>query len=88
MTQLKFHPATFREALDPIPFPRQSWMPGRVEVGLPEPRWNQGPSVLPFGRSPNAASMAETALDRAQRQMDRLKALLGSDSGDDRPSAA
>lgn len=88
MQQLKFHPATLREALDPIPFPRQSWQPGRVETTVAQPRWNEGASNLPFGRSQNAAAMAESALDRAQRQMDRLKELLGAGSGDDRPSAA
>jgi hypothetical protein len=35
-----------------------------------------------------ASSMAENALDRAQRQMDRIRDLLGNPDGGDRPSAA
>lgn len=90
MMNLKYHPAEMRGLLDPIPFPRQSWMPGRDQDS---PRssgaWSEGAPTYRFGaRTENAASMAENALDRAQRQMDRLKELLGSDLGPDRPSAA
>ena len=80
---LKFHPAQLREALDPIPFPRSSW---GAEGGLA--RWREGAPVYRFaGRVQSASAMAESAVERAQRQMDRLKELLGS-ADDDRPSAA
>ncbi|MBX3380181.1 MAG: hypothetical protein KF805_08790 [Phycisphaeraceae bacterium] len=83
MPTLKFHPAQLREALDPIPFPRQAW-----GTGADLARWREGAPVYRFaGRFENAPAMAENSLDRAQRQMDRLKELLGS-SDDDRPNAA
>lgn len=82
MPTLKFHPAQLREAMDPIPFPRQSWdAAGRLS------RWREGAPVYRFGANLDAGAMAESALDRAERQMERLKALLGND-GTDRPSAA
>lgn len=82
MPTLKFHPAQLREAMDPIPFPRQAW-----EAGGPFNRWQEGAPVYRFGARIDAGSMAESAVDRAERQMERLKALLGSGGGD-RPSAA
>ncbi|MGH7244445.1 MAG: hypothetical protein ACREJD_13625 [Phycisphaerales bacterium] len=83
MPTLKFHPAQLREALDPIPFPRQSWGTESAKS-----RWGEGAPVYRFGGSrSDASAMAESALDRAERQMERLKALLGS-GGDDRPHAA
>lgn len=83
MPTLKFHPAQLREALDPIPFPRQSW-----GMGAQASRWREGAPVYRIdGRVHDATAMAENSLDRAQRQMERLKALLGT-TDDDRPSAA
>jgi hypothetical protein len=82
MPTLKFHPAQLREAMDPIPFPRQAW-----EASGHLARWREGAPVYRFGARMDAGAMAESALDRAERQMERLKALLGSD-GSDRPSAA
>lgn len=85
MPTLKFHPAQLREAMDPIPFPRQAWGMG-AEAGHLN-RWREGAPVYRFGAQADAGAMAESALDRAERQMERLKSLLGSD-GSDRPSAA
>ncbi|MBS0186808.1 MAG: hypothetical protein JSS51_01995 [Planctomycetes bacterium] len=82
MPTLKFHPAQLREAFDPIPFPRSSW-----GAAGEHSRWSQGAPVYRFGSGIDATHLAESALDRAERQMERLKALLG-DNGDDRPSAA
>jgi hypothetical protein len=89
MTKLKFHPAEHRDSSDPIPFPRQGGWSGTLGSVNAEPRWAQGAPVYRFaGRPIDAVSMAESAVDRAQRQMERLKELLGAEIGDDRPSAA
>lgn len=83
MPTLKFHPAQLRETLDPIPFPRSTW--GSEGAAS---RWREGAPVYRFaGRDQSASALAESAVERAQRQMDRLKELLGN-TGDDRPSAA
>ena len=86
--QFKSHPGQARMALDPIPFPRESaW--SRDENGA-GPRGRETEASAPYRFAANSATrQAESALDRAQRQMDRLKALLGDQpGGDDRPHAA
>lgn len=89
MANLKYHPADNRSENDPIPFPRsEQWT--RAEAA--PSRWKDGAPVFSFRdsarRGDSAASMAENALDRAQRQMDRIRDLLGNPDGGDRPSAA
>ncbi len=89
MPQLKFHPAHLREALDPIPFPRSSWTLGGIDEPRLAPRWQEGAPTYRFAaRMNDASNMTDSVLERAQRQMDRLRELLGSNFGDDRPSAA
>ncbi|HEX8878265.1 MAG TPA: hypothetical protein VF777_16080 [Phycisphaerales bacterium] len=83
MANLKFHPAEGRGENDPIPFPKdEHW----TRANAPS-RWRDGAPVYRLGDN-RASSMAEKALDRAQRQMDRLRDLLGNPDGSDRPSAA
>lgn len=89
MANLKYHPAENRSENDPIPFPRsEQWT--RAEAA--PSRWKDGAPVFSIRdssrRGDSAASMAENALDRAQRQMDRIRDLLGNPDGGDRPSAA
>lgn len=84
MAHLKFHPAEGRGENDPIPFPKdEQW----ARANAAPSRWRDGAPVYRLGDS-QASSMAEKALDRAQRQMDRLRDLLGNPDGGDRPSAA
>lgn len=89
MANLKYHPVENRGENDPIPFPRsEHWT--RAEAA--PSRWKDGAPVYHLcdgnRRGDAAARMAENVLDRAQRQMDRLRDLLGNPDGGDRPSAA